>query len=224
MDAATAPFPLPHPADDRPLRIVTGICSAIVGLTALATIPLLFFASSKPAWFLFGFEVIMPVPALLGLLYAGRRWSDPTGLGLGCVAGTVFFGSILGVVSLPQQSLGSPDGPIGQVSMLPWLAVRALAALGIAFCAVRTSIGTDRRRWRTLVWGLANSGVFLVLAAAAFKYRNSPFVTGQEESSAALRLAILGGGAVVMLITVCAGTHLVVRAFERDVKPAPSAG
>lgn len=207
---------------DRWANRLTMLAAATVGLTMALTIPALLIASNKPAWFLFAFEVVMPVPVVLAMLIASGRIRDPSGLGLGAVAGTILVGSLLGFLSIPDKRLGAPDGPIGQINMIPWVAVRVLAALGIAASAVRTSLGGERSRWMTLAWGLAVGAGSMALAAAMYATRHAAWLAPREGAGEALRMAGYVGVGVAVIAGLCAATHLTVRAFDRPPAGGPS--
>jgi hypothetical protein len=199
---------------DRSLRLPVGIGAILVILTMLGTIPLIFIATAKPAWFLFSFEAIMPVPAVLGLLYARGMWKDDTGLGLACVAGTILFGSVLAYVSVPLGTLGTADGPVGALSLKPWLAARLLAALLIAWPAVRIGLRGESARWRSFIWGSIHAVIALGIMGSIAKFRNSPWMSNTEGNAEIVRMSVLGAGALVTLVCLCAGTHYLVRAFD----------
>ncbi|MBL8963069.1 MAG: hypothetical protein KF787_09950 [Phycisphaeraceae bacterium] len=200
---------------DRWSTRLTWIAAATVGLTAAATIPTLLVASNKPAWFLFAFEAVMPVPVVLAMLIASGRLRDPSGLGLGSVAGTILVGSLLGFLSIPDKRLGTPDGPIGQINMVPWVAVRVGAALAIAACAVRRALGNERRRWITLAWGLACGVGTMGIAACMYGLRNSAWLAPREGAGEALRMAGYLFAGIAVIAGLCAATHLTVKAFDR---------
>ncbi|MCC6426321.1 MAG: hypothetical protein IT435_05830 [Phycisphaerales bacterium] len=199
---------------DKRLRITVGLCSALTGLMAAGTLALVFIATTKPAWFLFGFEMVEIVPIVLGILYAIRRWDDLTGLGLGCIAGTIFCGSVLGFLSIPDHRLGVQGGPVGQIDMIWWLGARILISLGIAWCAVRLALGTDRRAWWLFVRGMLLGGAALGILAVLYKFRNAPWLA-QQTGMVVLLLAGVG-----FLVCLSVGVHYTVKAFEAtSVKP-----
>ncbi len=208
------------PAADTKLRLVVGATSGLVGVTAIATAGLALIASIKPAWFLFGFEAILLFPVVMGLLFFRRKWDDPTGLGLGCLAGTLFCASTLAYLSVAQGRLGTVDGPVGQINLRPWLAFRVLAALAIGAAAVRMALGSERDRWVNLARGVVLGAVSLGIAAALYKFRASIMPAGEDSVSfPRIGAAIVAG--VVMLAGLCAAVHFTMNAFDRRV-PAPS--
>ncbi len=208
---------------DRSLRNVVAAASLVVGVMVLATIPLIFIATAKPAWFLLAFEVIMPVPVVLGLLFGRGRWHDVYGLGLACIAGTILFGSILGYLSIPEGKLGVQGGAVGLLNMKPWLIARVACALLIAGAAVHIGLRGDPGRWKTFGIGIATGGAALGIMAALYKYRGAPWMTSTEGSAEAIRIVGLLLAGVVMLVGACAGVHFTVKAFDHGVPRAARA-
>lgn len=207
---------------DRSLRTPVGLAAGLVALTLLASVPLAFYANAKPAWFLFGFDVIMPVPIVLALRFFRGKWQDPTGLGLGCVAGTILFGSILGYLSIPEGSLGTQGGPVGQIRLLPWLIARIFASVIIGASAVRIGLQGDRGRWTTFLLGSGAAGTALVLMAAIYKFRSSPWMAPREGVAEALRVGSLIALGIFIFACLCGGTHFTIRAFEPREGKTPS--
>ena len=190
------------------------LATFIVVATLAASIPLAFVATTKPAWFLFAFDVIMPVPLVMAFRYARGKWDDPTGLGLGCIAGTVFAGSVLGYLSLPQGVLGTADGPVGAVRMVYWLLARVFAAGLIASSAVRIGLAGDRARWRSFLAGAVMDVVALGLLAALYKFRSSTLLDPREGAMEFARIGSLIAAGLVIFVCLCGGTHFTIRAFE----------
>ncbi|HLO42502.1 MAG TPA: hypothetical protein VK176_15885 [Phycisphaerales bacterium] len=204
---------------DSSLRKPVGAGSLLVLLTVVATLPLAYIATAKPSWFLFSFEVIMPVPAILGILYALGRWKDDSGLGLACVAGTILFGSVLGYVSVPQGMLGTPDGPVGELPVKWLVLVRLVATVLIAWSAVRIGLRGEAARWRAFLWGSFHSVIALGIMGGIYKFRNAPWMKSQEGNDEWIRMGVIGALSVVTLICLCAGTHYLVKAFDPGDPP-----
>jgi uncharacterized membrane protein YeaQ/YmgE (transglycosylase-associated protein family) len=121
-----------------------------------------------------------------------------------------------------QGILGTPDGPVGALSLKPWLAVRAVAALLIAWPAVRIGLRGESARWKSFIWGSIHAVVVLGIMGTIAKFRNSAWMNNTEGNAELIRMSVLGAAALVMLVCLCAGTHYLVRAFDPG-EPKPAA-
>ena len=124
MDQATENLGIP-PIGRGP-RVVVGLVSAAVLVSAvagavLAAVQPAIDPSLKSSWALVGFEVVVAVAALLGVIAALGKFGEGPGMALACVAGTILLGSALGWQGAGRQLLGH--------SLMPYLAARVAAAL-----------------------------------------------------------------------------------------------
>jgi hypothetical protein len=129
--------------------------SAVVALSALATIAGAVFVPARPIWALIGFELITLLAGGFGLAVAAGRFSIAPGLALACVAGTVLVASVFGY-------LGA-TGQIGDWKLQSWLLVRTAASVLLGLLAAWVVL----RRVPGAAWG-AVRGVVYAMAAIGF--------------------------------------------------------
>jgi hypothetical protein len=202
-------------------RSTVGLAGALVGLAALAMGPLSLIASTKPAWFFFGFEVVILAPATFAVLYALGRWTRYAAIGLTCIAGAIFMASSLAYLSLPAGKFGSAGGPVGEIGMKSWLAARLAAAAAVAVIALVVALQRDRDRWKRFLVGAALAAVALASVGGFYFMRGSPILAPRQGATDLIRLGALGIGACLLLAMVCAAAHLIIRAFEPRPEQAP---
>ncbi|MCC6950905.1 MAG: hypothetical protein IT433_05605 [Phycisphaerales bacterium] len=188
------------------LRTV-GATSGLLAIWAAVMAVLASIVAPRPAWVLFGFEVVVVAAGVIGVGFSRRRFQEGQGLALTCVAGAVFASAVL-------SWLGNRQGVTlietrGQASLLGFAAVRVgvagLFALAAAYAVLRRTAQARAYALRAGVALLALGG----LGAA--------FWMGRQQIGA---LAPFVGGAIKLLaltigmILVCAGGHCAIRAFE----------
>src|SRR6267142_2051810 len=91
----------------KPVRLFVGVLCAVVCLSSLGMIVGAMILSPKPVWVLFGFEVVITVATVLGVLFAMGRFQDGQGLAMACVAGTIAVGSFLGWLGADRHLITS---------------------------------------------------------------------------------------------------------------------
>lgn len=209
----------PNPALPRPLskpaRLLVGVVAAAVGLSTLAIFGLGFMAAAKPLWFLIGFEIVVLVASVFGLLIAAGRYQSAPAIGVMCTAGTYFTGAVLGwlsVRSVPFTELPNLAESQGRVMML-WMLGRIGAAGLLALVAAATVLLRNPRSMNHLVWAGA-SGLPLAFVGAMAYIGRGWF--GETVSSMPGWLAGSIGAllAVVAGALFCIAAHNVIRAFE----------
>lgn len=108
------------PAPPKALLLLTGLLSGMVLLSAAATVLASFVIPARPVWPLIGFEVLIVIAGVYGVLAARGRFAEGPGLAHACVSGTVFAASVLGF-------LGA-TGQIGEHGLQTWLLSRVVLA------------------------------------------------------------------------------------------------
>ena len=111
------------PAPPKSLLLLTGLMSGLVLLSAVATLVASFVIPARPVWPLIGFEVLIVLAGVYGVLAARGRFAQGPGLAHTCVSGTVFAASVLGF-------LGA-TGQIGEHNLQSWLLARVMLAVSI---------------------------------------------------------------------------------------------
>jgi hypothetical protein len=206
----TAPLPT-FPTLPKPVRIMVGAIAAALTLSALGTATLSFLVVDKPLWLLFGFEVVIAITGVLGLMFALGRFQEGQGLALACVAGTVAVASFLGIWFVLRRNALAVNMSVRPVEMLLLARLGAAGVLGLI--GAWAVLKRNSRSWWYL--GRAAMAVAPLLAAGAV------FALGRAQvSSAASALpgwvsGLIGGIlAMVGMVLVCAAVHCVIRAFE----------
>lgn len=195
-------YPLP-----KTIRVATAvICGLVLAaavLGAVASIALM----PRPAWTLFGFQVVTIVAAGLGIVMGFGTFRQGPGLALACIAGTILVAAVLGYISVQPPEIAGHR-------LRPWLVgyVAASAVLGLlgAWCV----LSRDPRSLPTLVKGLV-LGLPVLMAGAVVLM---PAARGLARS-------LMGGGVVGTIIVsvaafvilgafLCASADLIIRSFE----------
>lgn len=182
---------------------VVGLLSAAV-LVSAAGGGVLAVLAPRPYWAWLGFEVVVGVACVQGLLFAGGRFRDAPALALACVAGGVFLASLLGRLSV----LASVSG----LAKDPWTLGRVLAAGLVGGSAAWLVLSRNPRSLGYLVRGVLCG----VVPAGAAAYALGPWRGLVPVGS--LHPALVWGGGLVLGIVVgglfCASVHCLIRAFE----------
>ncbi len=165
----------------------------------------------RPAMALMGFEIVVSVTSVLGLIWSrgprsprANRDSGPA-LGLACLAGTILIASALGWQSTNRNIAGH--------SLTPLLGVRILISLVMLAAAAIMVLKRNRASWRLVFLGVAMLAP-VVLLAAVFLYSKTRLMIDHMMTNtiAAIALATIGFLGSVLLISF--GGHCLIRAFE----------
>lgn len=184
-----------------------GVTSGLLVMWAAVMAVLASIVAPRPAWVLFGFEVVVAAAGVIGVGFSRRRFQEGQGLALICVAGSVFASAVL-------SWLGNRQGVTliesrGQTSLLGFAAVR----VGVAgLLALAAAYAVLRRSTRARAYGIRGAVALLALAGlgtALWMGRQqigalAPFVAG------AIKFVAL----TIAMVLVCAGGHCAIRAFE----------
>jgi hypothetical protein len=193
---------------------MVGVLCAAVLLSALATTGTAVFLAANTPWILIGFEAVVIVASIIGILFALGRVPEGQGLALLCVAGTFPFAAFCTWLSLaPTHELVlNPDKP--GVSLSTWAVARggagALLALIAAYAVLRrqpmVSIGYLIRAALAIAPVILIGGLIKLAPAVVQK------VTDVLPDWLAAVIAVIAGLVALVLISVSA--HCVIRSFE----------
>jgi hypothetical protein len=111
------------PTPPKSLLLLTGLFSGLVLLSAAATLVASFTIPARPVWPLIGFEVLIVLAGVYGVLAARGAFAEGPGLAHACISGTVFAASVLGF-------LGA-TGQIGEHGLQSWLLARVSLSASI---------------------------------------------------------------------------------------------
>jgi hypothetical protein len=199
------------PPISRPFRLLVlaislAVLLSAVLLAALAAGAPLLARDQRPSWALFGFEVVIAVAGVLGVLTGRGRFADGPGLALACVAGTILIGSGLGWQGAGRQLLGVP--------LLPVLGGRALAALVLGAIGAWTVLSRDTRAIRLAITGMLLLLPVVLGAVAVVRPAGRRLLDKLMGTSPGIQFMVAVGGFAVAAVLLSAGCHLIIRAFE----------
>src|SRR6185295_13403195 len=147
----TTPTSSPQIVPPRVIRTAVGIVSAAFALSAMLMAPLALFVAPDTILPLGGFEIVVVVAGLLGIIWSRGRFLDAPSLALLCIAASVAVASILGYVG----ATGKIDlGVRGTISLRPWLFGRLGASLLLCAIAAGLALARDRRSIPVFMKGL----------------------------------------------------------------------
>jgi hypothetical protein len=195
----------------KPARLVILVLSILTLLTTLEGARLALTRPDGAAWGSLGFEIVIAVACVIGILLGRGCFKAGPGIAAACVAGTIFVATLFGRLEFVSSPRAIPRD-------LWFLGRTGLAAL-IGLMAAFTVLSRDRRSIAMVV----RSALFFVplVAFAAFWAATGGLWLGTSNSGGAevarvvilLFLALVGGG------LFCAGAHCLIRAFEFGVPP-----
>lgn len=149
-----------------------------------------------------GFEVVIALACVFGVLVGIGRFGSGPAIALACVAGTIGIGSLLGYLGAGRR--------LGGVDLTPFLFGRGAAAGAIAMIAAVIVLKRDARRSvPSLVRGLAFAAALAGFLAAAYWIRPQVFAYGPLAKAA---MVIVSG--IVGLGLLAAAVHYTIKAFE----------
>lgn len=208
-------FPVPRWIRTLSLVISGAVLLSALGAAVLALLSPAISAGSQVSWPLVGFEAVVALAAVMGVLFGVGRYAQAPGLALACVAGTIFVGSGLAWQASGRTLVGH--------SLTPLLLARVGSAALLGLCACVCVLGRDPRSWRTAALGaaLACPGSLLALSLASDVGRRT--LEGALGRIPALQTTIEIAGAIVLGAMFAAGGHLLIRAFEMGRTEAEAA-
>lgn len=198
------PFP-------RVFRLAVGVLS---GLVLLSTVPMLvasILLSPRPVWIMFGFELVVALSCVTGLLAAWGRFREAPAMAVLCVAGPVFVGAVLAYFGVGRAlTLEGREEPI---SLDLWVIGRIAVALALAGIAAVLVLMRSSRCWGYAAKAAA-AGAPLVLAGGVLVMFRGPVAGAIGGLPGLVQIALGGLAAVVGLVLFSAAAHFTIRAFE----------
>ncbi|MGP1272837.1 MAG: hypothetical protein ACTS22_05845 [Phycisphaerales bacterium] len=215
-----------------PIRLAVGASAAVCALSAAAGLVVGLVPSlagvQQPLWMFAGFEVVVLVASVFGVLLAlgtiRRGWA----IAAACIAGAIGVSSILQLVISSNNQLGS-------VSLMPFAAGR-LAVSVVVVAAACLMVLRTRQAWIRLGSGLVLAAPIAAIVVPIGARRVGiplPDVAsmlantlGGIGPAASLMLTLLGG--LLGIILVSASGHLLITAFDTEIsdgngaKPRPA--
>lgn len=205
MSQSTYPIP---PVLQRAITAAFGLlaASAAIGVVLSA------WPMPKPAWFMLVFEPTVLAASVIGLLAGRGKFNDAPALAIACCAVVAVVGSALALLAVWSQ-------PIGRIVNYPLM---ARLGLGIVLLAVSGAMVLSRERgsWRDFVIGALLVSPVLGSACALVLPQGRRALDWLGGQGGVISFAIAAGGFLVVTVLLCAGTHLIISAFQRGQKPA----
>lgn len=198
-------------ATSRVGRIVTGVISAAVLLSALAYCGTSLAMSAQVPWVQFAFEPVVISACVVGLMFAFGKLQWAPAITLVCVAGTILVASVLmyrGMLGQVQIA-GRDQG----LSLKPWLIGRLGGAAVLLLLAVMEVVHRDVAAKRLFARGLIASVPFgATLGGFLFVLqKHSPGTSSMPGWMSVGLLVTLG---FIASVTLCMAGHYFLRAFE----------
>jgi hypothetical protein len=204
------------PPPSKGFLLAAGGLFALVALSGLAGIAAAAIPMPKSAWTLCGFEVVVTVSAVLGLIFVRSGSRDAAAIGLATLAFCVGAASFLGYFSV-QKSLGG-------VNLAPFLAFRCLTSASLGGLALIAAMRGDLRAWTTLFKGIA-VGIPAALGLALFVLPAGKRVLDAVSGLGGFAAFVVGTLAfLAFTASAAAGIHLVIRSFQTAGKTPEGGG
>lgn len=189
------------------LRVLVSVACAGLALSGLALSIGAVAAGPQPKWPLFGFEIVLLVASVIGVLLAQGKLRGAPGLALLCVAGTIFIACVLGYFGANGRlDLRGDRAPI---LLKPLLAARLGLVAGLACASMFVVLRRDRVAVGTFAKGLLWAAPLIVGGLLAWKMRTT---LGGLPGPAQAALVFFGG--VALIACLSGAGHLFIRAFE----------
>lgn len=211
----------------KPIGLVVGVVCAAVALSAMVAAPMSF-TTPKPLYFLLGFEIVILVASVFGVLTAAGKFAAGPALSLACVMAVVGIGSLLADQS---ANVANPlAGPIvyhlnrwgvdWRITL--YFALHAAAAIAIGLGAAWVVMARrPRESLASLARGLVFGAALLGLLAGAW-YARSQAAGLPGVMRVMAELAVAG----IALGLLAGAVHFTIQAFEfgrvRDDQPSKS--
>lgn len=221
------------PPVPKATRLLTGITSAIVLLTAILFTALTVIKSTQPPMVL-GFEPVVAGACVFGFLFAKGKFGWAPAMTLLCIAGTILLPTVISYKALGGQI--EIQGRAQGMSLLPWLVARGGGAAVLLALAGAHVLSRSREAKQSFRRGLI-AAVPMVIALAAFVavWRNArasnaavvPTAPGAATAANPATPAAASSGmpswastgllvilGVVAGVAACASGHYMIRALE----------
>lgn len=186
----------------KPAALLVLILSGVVALSALAGGAIML-TTDKPSWFFVGFELVVVMAGVFGVLLGRGKFAEAPAMVLLCLAGAVGVGSVLGYVGAGRNLAG--------VDLRLWVIGRVGAAGVFAALAGLTVLA--RRpgpAWKALGTGLVFGVLTLGTLALGWFGRGWLAAAGTPN---VVKLVVALVLAVVVVGLLSAAVHYTVKAF-----------
>jgi len=154
----------------------------------------------RPAWFMFGFELVVMLTGVLVWMLGRGRFGSPA-VGLVCAAGCILVASLFGFLGSGKVLWG--------MNLTPFFGARVVLAVLIAAIAGMLQLDSNPKGRRLLVRGAGIGAVAIGLLASAWMMR------GQMAAWSEVLLVVLAMvGFVLVTGMIAASADCLIRAFS----------
>jgi hypothetical protein len=199
----------------KPFKLVV---TALSGAVLVCSVGAAVLAAQQRGWTMVGFEVVIIVAAVLGLLIGLGLVSGSAPVGLLCVAGTIAAGSFVGDMTVQHR--------LGGHALWPLLAGRvAASAVLLALAIVTVLNGNPRKAWPAFIKGVVLLLPALLFAALMAVPRGRGLLAAFDDWGDIAKMATVLLGFVAFTAFLAAGIHFVIAALEQGSGgQAPASG
>lgn len=192
-------------------RIVTGVISAAVLMSALAYGGASMAMSAQVPWVQFAFEPVVIAACVVGLIFAFGKLRWAPAMTLVCFAGTVLVASVLTYRGmLGQIQIAGRDRGL---SLKPWLVGRVGAAVVLFVFAALEVVRRDAGAKRFFARGLIASVPFAV-SLGGFLFVLQQHSPGTSSMPGWMSVGLLVTLGIAAGVTLCMAGNCFMRAFE----------
>lgn len=201
----------PNPIPPLPplVRYVVAGVSAVVLASALAAAVACALAPT-PIWVMFGFEVVIALAGVIGLLGVKGRFDEGQAMWLLCIAGTLFVAGFLAYLATRGGVQLRTGGPTH--ATLAWSVSRLGAAGLFGLLAVYSVLRRTAQGRAFFVRGLVLLAVLGGVLSPFAVARGMPGFVAQMAGP--IRGGVLTVVGIVVVVLACAAGHALIRAFE----------
>src|SRR4051812_22602063 len=168
-------------------------------------------AGEKVSWVLAGFEGVVLVAAVLGILFGRGRFGEAPGLALACIAGTILVASVVGWQGAARSLMG--------VSLTPLVAARAVAAATLGALAAYCVLSREPLALRRAFLGAALALPGVLVLGASFTGPGRRLLDAALGQNPVQQVLVTTVGALALGGLFAAGAHQLIRAFEMGRRP-----
>ncbi|MFN0133914.1 MAG: hypothetical protein ACKVW3_15465 [Phycisphaerales bacterium] len=195
------------------LAALVGCCLTLLSALVVATLALLtpVLTKGQPiSWFLFGFEVVVIVATVLGILLSRGKWNHGLGLGFLSIGGTIFLASAMGWQGANRLLVGQ--------SLTPLLLARTAVAGLLTLIAINAVLSRRPQAWPRAILGAALGLPVLALAGAFVVPAARQKLLGALPTNLGITIILAVGGFIVFTALLAASVQILVGAFQSALR------
>ncbi|MDX2131667.1 MAG: hypothetical protein SFY69_06420 [Planctomycetota bacterium] len=206
------------------LRLGLRVLSGVVALSAVGMALASLVIAPNAVWVMFGFEVVVALAGVVGVVAAGGRFDSGQGLVWLCVAGVLFVAGVLSYLGTPQGIVWSQGTPASPTTT--WSVGRVALAGVFGAAAVYAVLRRSAEARRNFARGLV-AGVLLVCLMGGLVIFGGRAMAALAGTAGVVKAAIAIVVGFIGITLMSAAGHWLIRAFEcarrEDATPTPAA-